>query len=265
MSEVRLAQAAAPRRLMARGQGQAPLLVLLVVLATWELVGRAADFLYFPPLSEIGLALWAMIVDGTIPREILASLGAFAAGMAISVIGGLLIGALMGLSRIMRMALDVFVDALMTAPVVAFVPLFILIFGLGFETRVVTVVLFAIFPVIINTAAGIRAVDRDLVMMSRSFCAAPWTRLRTVGLPAAYPHIQTGLRAAASRGVDGVITGEVLIASVGVGGLINRFGNGFAMPQLYAVVFVIVALVLLATRLVDVSSLLMPARSRAGA
>src|SRR5690606_31529019 len=155
-------------------------------------------------------------------------------GMAISVGVGLLLGVLMGISRTIRRTLDVYVDALMTAPVVAFVPLFIMLFGLGVETRVATVVLFAIFPVIINTMAGIREVDQNLLLMGRSFGTTQWKSFTTVRLPSAYPHIQTGLRTASARGVDGVITGEVLIAAVGLGGMISRFGNAFSMPRLYA-------------------------------
>lgn len=239
-----------------------PIAVAALLIAAWEVIGQAADFLYLPPLSEIMSALVDMTRDGTIPKELVASLTALGVGMAISVLAGMAIGLLMGISSIARRALDVYIDALMTAPVVAFVPLFIMLFGLGFETRVATVILFAIFPVIINTMAGVREVDPALILMGRSFGARGWTAFWTIRLPMAYPHVQAGLRASAARGVDGVITGEVLIAAVGLGGMISRYGNAFAMPRLYATVIVIVVLVLVASRVIDLVGLVVPRRPR---
>jgi NitT/TauT family transport system permease protein len=169
--------------------------------------------------------------------------------MTIAVVVGVLIGTLMGASRVIRETLDVYVDAMMAAPTVAFVPLFILLFGLGFPTRVATVVLFAVFPLIINTQAGVRAVDANLTEMGRSFGASRLQMFRELRLPMAYPHLQAGLRIGVARGVDGMMTGEVLIAAVGLGSLLGRFGNAFTMDYLYAVVLVLLAMVLLSERL----------------
>ncbi|MFC0531643.1 ABC transporter permease [Phytohabitans kaempferiae] len=230
---------------------------LLGLAVVWEIAGHTLDYAYLPPLSDVFVRLWELVLDGTIPRELGASLTALAVGMLIAVVAGVLIGLLMGAFPLVRYTLDVYVDAVMVAPVVAFVPLFILLFGLGFQTRVATVVLFAICPIIVNTAAGVRSVDRNLVTMARSFQATPAQTFWQVQLPMAWGHVQAGLRLGVARGVDGVITGEVLIAVVGLGGLITRFGDAFSMDRLYAVVFVIVALVVLSTRLVDLAGRLL--------
>lgn len=216
----------------------------------WELAGRAANFLYFPPLSEVLAALADLIADGTIARELAASLFALVVGMAIAIAVGVVIGTLMGVSSTIREAFDVFVDAMMAAPTVAFVPLFVLLFGLGFPTRVAAVILFAIFPLIINTQAGVRAYDADLVEMGRSFGAGRAQMFRELRLPMAYPHLQAGLRIGVARGVDGMMTGEVLIAATGLGGLLGRFGNAFTMDYLYAVILVLLAMVIASERLV---------------
>jgi NitT/TauT family transport system permease protein len=216
----------------------------------WELAGRAANFLYFPPLSEVLAALADLIADGTIARELAASVFALVVGMGIAIVIGVLIGALMGVSATIRETLDVFVDAMMAAPTVAFVPLFVLLFGLGFPTRVAAVVLFAIFPLIINTQAGVRAYDANLVEMGRSFGASRRQMFRELRLPMAYPHLHAGLRIGVARGVDGMMTGEVLIAATGLGGLLGRFGNAFTMDYLYAVILVLLAMVIASERLV---------------
>jgi NitT/TauT family transport system permease protein len=228
-----------------------PAIVTFVALAlAWEFGGRLANFLYFPPLSQVLAALGDLLADGTIAREMAASLFALVTGMAIAIVAGVLIGALMGASRTIRETLDVFVDAMMAAPTIAFVPLFVLLFGLGFPTRVAAVVLFAIFPLIINTQAGVRAHDPNLVEMARSFGVSRAQMFREIRLPMAYPHLHAGLRIGVARGVDGMMTGEVLIAATGLGGLLGRFGNAFTMDYLYAVILVLLFMVIAAERLV---------------
>lgn len=243
-----------PRHRLAKWlrQNSPAIATLVAFVAAWEIVGRIWNFLYLPPLSKVLSAMWQLIADGTIPREMAASLFALAVGMAIAIVLGLAIGTLMGIFPVIRATLDTYVDAMMAAPTVAFVPLFILLFGLGFPTRVAAVILFAIFPLIINAQAGARAVDQDLTEMGRSFGARRFQMFREIRLPMAYPHIQAGLRMGVARGVDGMMTGEVLIAAVGLGGLLGRFGNAFTMDKLYAVILVLLALVLVAERLVVV-------------
>ncbi|GMA30499.1 ABC transporter permease [Litorihabitans aurantiacus] len=220
----------------------------------WEVAGRVWDFIYLPPLSEVLTALVQMLVDGTIVDQLGASLGALGVGLAVAVTGGVLIGCLIGMVPAVRTALEVYVDAMMAAPMVAFVPLFILLFGLGFETRLVIIVAFAIFPIITNTATGVRNADARIVEMARSFGAPRRDMVLRIQLPMALPQVTAGLRLGVSRGVDGLITGEVIIAAVGIGGLVSRYGSGFTMDRLYAVVILIAALALGAVKLTEILS-----------
>jgi NitT/TauT family transport system permease protein len=243
----------APRRRAVRGRDAlVPVATVVLLAVAWEVVGRSADLLYLPPFSAVAERLWELTRDGTIPSELGASVAALGAGMAISVVAGVVLGVLMGLFPLVRQTLDVYVDALLTAPVIAFVPLFILLFGLGFQTRIAACVLFALPPIVVNTMAGVRSVDPDLVSMGRSFGASRWQLFWQVRLPMASGHVEAGLRMGVARGVDGVITGEVLIAAVGLGGLVSRFGNSFTMDRLDAVVAVIIVLVLVSVGVVRV-------------
>lgn len=221
------------------------------VIAVWEIAGRSLDLLVLPPMSEIAVALWTFLVDGTLFGNLVVSLITLFAGMAIAIVVGAVIGGAMGLSRTVESALDVYVNAMMAAPMVAFVPLFILLFGLGYPTRIMTVIVFAIFPIIVNAFAGLRNVDRPAVEMAKSFGASKRQLMWQVRIPSAFPYLLAGIRLGTARGVKGLINGEVLVTVVGLGGLVNQYGTAFTMDRLYAVIFFIIALALVLIRLVD--------------
>jgi NitT/TauT family transport system permease protein len=220
-----------------------------VLLVLWEVVAWAVNYPYLPPPSTVVVALQGMLADGTIATAVQTSLTALAIGISIAIVAGITVGALMGLSTTVRLALNVYIDALMASPMTAFVPVFILLFGLGIETRVIVVTLFAFFPIVVNTQAGMLAADPDLIMMARSFGAGRLKTFFKVRLPMSYGHIQAGLRMGMARGVDGNVTGEVLIAAVGLGGLVTQYGRAFTSDRLFAVVVVIVTLSFLAVGL----------------
>jgi NitT/TauT family transport system permease protein len=226
-------------------------LSLLVLIGVWELVGRLADTLVLPPFSAVVVEFWRLLSDGTLIQATAQSVGALALGMLLSIVIGVTVGALMGRYRAVQYALDVYVDAAMSAPMIAFVPLFILLFGIGYETRVITVIIFAIFPIIINTFVGVRMVEPSLIEMAKSFGANERQMFWQVRLPGAFPLMASGLRLGTSRGVKGVVNGEVLIAVVGLGGLVKQYGNAFSMDSLYAIVIYLVLVAMIILALVD--------------
>jgi NitT/TauT family transport system permease protein len=229
------------------------------LVAIWEFLGRTLDLLVLPPISAILAALWTFTIDGTLYDSLVVSLITLFIGMAISIVLGIVLGGAMGLSRTVESALDVYINAMMAAPMVAFVPLFILLFGLGYPTRVMTVIVFAIFPIIVNSFAGLRNVDRASIEMGRSFGATKRQLLWQIRIPNAFPYLLAGVRLGTARGVKGLINGEVLVTVVGLGGLVNQYGTAFTMDRLYAVIFFIIALAMVLIRAVDwVSRRLVP-------
>jgi NitT/TauT family transport system permease protein len=223
-----------------------------VLLLAWELTGRLWDFPYLPPASQVVSALWLLLADGTILRALTQTLLALAIGLVAAIVLGISIGAAMGLSRTVRLGLGPYVDALMSAPMTAFVPLFMLLFGLGIETRVIVVFIFAFLPIVVNTQAGMMAAREDLIEMARSFGADRSDIFWKVRLPMSYDHVAAGLRIGMARGVEGNITGEVLIAAVGIGALVTQFGRAFTTDRLFAVVVVIVCLSFGASKLTEI-------------
>jgi NitT/TauT family transport system permease protein len=239
-------------RLRRRVGDQLPLLISIVIVASaWEMIGRTMDIIAFPPLTDIFSALWTFLTDGSILESLGISLITLGLGMLFSILGGIAIGALMGRFRTVEYALDVYVNAAMAAPMVAFVPIFILIFGIGYPTRVLTVIIFAIFPIIVNTYAGILNVDRSIVEMGRSFGAGERQLFWQIRVPAAFPLLLAGIRLGTARGVKGLINGEVLVAVVGLGALVNQYGTPFSMDRLWAIIFFLVALALVIVKLVE--------------
>lgn len=220
------------------------LLSVLCLVVTWESLGRILDHFALPPFSAVMASLWTMLVDGTLVGELAPSLTILTIGLLISISAGILIGTLMGISRYVDWALGIYVNAGMVAPMIAFVPVFVIVFGLGWEPRLATVIIYSIFPVIVNTQAGIRSANRSLVEMGHSFGASRGQLFWRVRLPDALELIQGGVLIASSRGVKGLISGEVLIALVGLGGLVHRYGNAFSMTELYGLMIFLIALAL---------------------
>ena len=125
-------------------------LSVLSLAILWELVGRTMDSTLIPPLSHIAAAWWKLLSSGKLLANLGMSLTTLAIGYLLAVLVGVVLGLLMGRFRAVEHFLDLYVNALMSAPTTAIVPVLILWLGLGVESRIAVVFLFAIFVIIIN-------------------------------------------------------------------------------------------------------------------
>jgi NitT/TauT family transport system permease protein len=214
------------------------LIALLPGALLWELIGRL-NVSFMPPLSDVliaGVRVWSS-------ERFLGSLGgsltSLLIGFVIAAAAGIVIGVLMGRFDPVAWALDPYINVLMSSPKAALIPILVLFFGFGRGAVIMTVFLYAFFPVVVNTAAGIRQAPRNLVEMARSFGASEVAIARRVTLPAAMPLVMGGMRFAAARSIKGVIIGEQLISVVGLGALVQRYGVQFQFDQLYAVILIV--------------------------
>jgi NitT/TauT family transport system permease protein len=169
----------------------------------WEISGRIMDSTLIPPLSHIAVAWWKLLSSGKLLSNIGLSLTTLAIGFLLAALCGVVLGLLMGRFRAVEHFLDLYVNALMSAPTTAFVPVLILWFGLGIESRIAVVFLFAVFVIIINTMTGVKQVDGVLVEMARSFGAKEREVFFKIILPAALPAIMAGVRLGMGRAVKG--------------------------------------------------------------
>ena len=225
-------------------------IVTLAIL--WEIAGRTLDSVLIPPLSHIGSAWLRLLLSGKLLSNLAMSLGTLAAGFFLAVILGIIIGLLMGRFREIEHFLDLYINAFMSAPMTAFVPVLILWFGLGVESRIAVVFLFAFFVIVINTLTGVKQVDRTFVEMARSFGAKEREIFLKIILPAAMPAIMAGVRLGMGRAVKGMVTAEMLLTLTGIGAMIMQYGSSFATDALFAVILTILIVAMITMRLVQV-------------
>ena len=226
-------------------------LSILSLAILWEAVGRAMHSSLIPPLTQIGAAWWKLLSSGKLLANLSMSLTTLAIGFCLAAFIGVVLGLLMGRFRAIEHFLDLYVNALMSAPTTAFVPVLILWFGLGMESRIAVVFLFAIFVIIINTMTGVKQVDTVLMEMARSFGAREREIFFKIMLPAALPAIMAGLRLGMGRAVKGMVTAEMLLTLTGIGAMIMQYGSSFATDSLFAVILTILMVALVAMKAVQ--------------
>lgn len=218
---------------------------LLCWAVIWELVGRLGLIQLLPPLSHVLGAMGEVASTATFARAAVDTLVAFTVGMAAAIVAGVAIGVAMGRSRIADDFLGLWVNLFLSAPLTALVPVLMILFGFGQTTIVVTVVLFAIWIIVLDTRAGVRNASPSLIEMARSFGASPVQLYGKVLLLAALPEILTGIRLGVIRGVKGVVIGQLLVSIVGLGELFELYSRSFLLEQFWALTLVLFAFAIL--------------------
>lgn len=220
----------------------AQILIGLAILAGMYLLNAVSGKLIMPRPDDVlaqSIRLWS---DGTMLRALGESLTVLVLGYLISAVSGILIGAALGGFPLLGRVLDPYVNALNSTPGAAFIPLIIVWFGLYTEAKIVVVWNAAMFPILINTAAGIANANRELVEMGRAFGARRRELFWNIMLPDALPSILSGLRIGAAISTVGTVIAELTMAQSGLGGLMAQAGNRFQMDKYFAVVIVLMAL-----------------------
>lgn len=210
---------------------------LLVLVGVWEYVGRQQETsLFFVPISVVAGALWHLIQSGEFWDAYRQTMIPFLWGWVLAMGVGIVVGLIIGRFRVVLALTTPYLTFLNALPVSTLVPVAVILLGIGYPSRVLVVFLFAVVEIILNTAAGVRYVDREMVEMGRSFHGNEWRLFRKVILPASGPGIMAGVRIGTGRAVVGMVVVEILLVAVGVGRLILRFRGRFQSAELYAVV-----------------------------
>ncbi|HEV7327192.1 MAG TPA: ABC transporter permease [Bosea sp. (in: a-proteobacteria)] len=197
--------------------------LLPVVLAIiWEILVRAglANGRLMPPPSVVGKTLWQLAVSGELWTHALATLWRVAAGFGIGAAVGTALGALTGALPLARGLLDPTLQALRAIPSIAWVPLFILWFGIFEASKVALIAVGVFFPVYLGVAAAILSIDRKIVEVGRVFRLGRLAMVRRVLLPAILPDWFTALRGGLGLGFMFVVAAEIMGASEGLGYLL---------------------------------------------
>ena len=187
-------------------------------------------------LSSPSLIWEAAVKDistGAILPHIAISATEYFLGLGLAIAIGIPLGLAIGLFRRLNYVLDPWLSALYATPTVALVPLIILIFGIGLETKVVVIVLESIFVITVSVMAGVHTADAVYHDVAESFKASPWMRFRTVVLPASTPYILTGIRLGTGRAVVGMVVAEFLAGNSGIGFYIGLNGALLLTARVY--------------------------------
>ena len=213
---------------------------LLVVAVVWEIAGRSERWpLILAPISEIWSKFLQLATSGELGGHVLVSLNEFFVGFAIAAVFGIGLGILIASSDTAKDFIDPWVSAVYATPTVALAPLFIFVFGIDAPSKMAVVFLLAVFPIVINTATGIRSTDQVYIEAARSFSANKAQIFQKVLIPSALPFIVAGLRLGIGRGLVGVVVGEFIGARAGLGYLIFRSSQGFQIDAMWVGVFLL--------------------------
>lgn len=210
-------------------------------LVLWEIFSRyvIANTLFLASPLQIIAAIVKLSQSGELQHDIAVSALEFALGYVIASVLGIALGVGMAASISVKQMTQPWVSGLYATPVIALAPLFILWFGIGIWSKVVVAASLVVFPVTINTEAGLRTTSVRLTEMLRSFGANRFQIFCKLSLPSAMPFILAGLKIGIGRGLIGIVVGELFGARAGLGRLIAESAETFNMPDLFAGVVIL--------------------------
>jgi ABC-type nitrate/sulfonate/bicarbonate transport system permease component len=214
----------------------------LVFFLAWELVGRSRELFAIFPASEVFVRMVKDLANGSLFYPAMGTLRIAFIGYGLAAVVGLLMGALVGRSKVGRWTIDPLINAGIVTPMAILVPVMAVYFGFGFRSKVFLVFMFCVFVIAINTAAGVGETPTPLVETARSFGVSRWRMYSKVVLPNSLPYVLTGLRIAIGRAVQGAIIADLLLESRNLGAFLLRAGSTFDMPGLLSGTFFIVIL-----------------------
>ncbi len=218
---------------------KSPFWSLIFWAGVWEFIGQMGWMTLLPPLSDIWYAFSELLESSAFWEAFAMTARTFGIGLGLSIAVGIPIGILMGISKRADKILSIWVNLFLSAPITAVIPALMPILGIGDATVIATVILFAIWVVIIDTQAGVTHVKDSLVEMGRTFGCSQWQIVFWIVIPAAMPEIITGIRLSVVRAVKGVIVGQIVIALIGFGGLFNTYLSYFIMERFWALIIVV--------------------------
>jgi ABC-type nitrate/sulfonate/bicarbonate transport system permease component len=222
-------------------------------LTVWQLVANARimPVLFLPGPWDVAQAMVKLFQQGDIWLDLATSGEEIAIGYGMAIVFGLLLGLGMGWYTRFQYAMDPFVNFFYSTPRIVLLPLFIIWFGIDIQSKVAVIFLGALFPIIINTMAGVRNTEAALLRVARSFGASDALIFRRVVLPGSVPFILTGFRLGVGHALTGVVVGELIAARHGVGQLIAIAGQTFQTPKMLAAVILIAGTGMLLTTILQ--------------
>ena len=213
-------------------------LPLLLVLLWWAATSGRPNF-FFPAPSILMDTFGEVWFGGRILTDVAPSLGRLLSGVIAAIGIGVAAGLLIGSVKWLRALLEPTLEFFRAVPPPVLVPVLMLLMGISDSMKVLVIVSGCVWPVLLNTIEGVRALDGVLSDSTRTYGIAGWARIRYLVLPSASPQIMAGIRQCLSIGLILMVISEMFASSSGLGFTIVQFQRSFAIPEMWSGIIVL--------------------------
>jgi NitT/TauT family transport system permease protein len=237
----------------------------IALLLLWEIATRTGvlDARFFPAPSQIFETLMTLVKNGVLWTNTWASLQRLFWGALLGGIPALVLGIAMGLYRPLRAVVDPLVSATYPVPKSAIMPLILLIFGLGEASKIVMVAIGVFYPVLINSVAGVREINKVYLDVGKNFGASRWQVFTTIALPGALPLVMSGVKLGVGMGLILIAIAEMIGAKSGLGYMIWNAWEVLSVETMYVGLLTIALLGFLFTLILnEIEHVLIPWRAQ---
>ena len=235
---------------------QLQFMTLVVLIICWELVARSG-LLYegvVPPTLQVLSALWQELSTASLYQHLGITVAEILAGFVIATVSGVIVGIALGSRRFVSRVADPFLSSLATTPKIIFLPIVMLMFGIGPASKVAVGALSGFFPIALSTMAGALAVRPVLINVGKGFNLTRWQMMTRIYLPSLVGPVIRGMRLGLGVTIIGVLLGEIKLANSGLGFLAIEYYNSFRIAHMYSILLVIFALAIAINMLMNVIS-----------
>lgn len=217
----------------------AEILTPILLLAAWWMLSANSTNTFFPPLQAILARGVELVGTEVFWTDLGVSVGNLVVSYVLACVIGLTLGLVIGAFQPLAWAIEPTIHFFRAIPPVALVPIFISLIGFGNETRILSITLSALFPVLISTVDGLRGIESTLGMVSKVYRVGPFDRLFSVMLPAASPRILSGMQVSIITAFVVMIASEMLGSSVGLGARTLLAQQSFMISDMWVGILVL--------------------------
>ena len=220
---------------------------VFTILVIWEAAARAglAPALFLPPFTKVIAEWWSVCADGSLPVDLGISLSRAAVGLCLATAIGVPLGIAMARSRVLHWLFDPVIALAFPSPKIAFLPIFILWFGIYSLSKILLAAFACLFPILIGSFAAASGVNRVLIWSAASMGTSNAAVLFRIVLPAAWPRIFAGLRVALPVALITTFTAEMVSGGGGMGATLMYSQRFFESPTVFAYILTMLAVGLL--------------------
>ena len=235
------------KAIIQRGLFVRSLTSVLMIAVIWEAAARVglAPALFLPPLTTVVVEWWSVCADGSLPLDLGISLSRAAVGLCLATAIGVPLGLAMSRSRLLHWLFDPVIALAFPSPKIAFLPIFILWFGIYSLSKILLVAFACVFPILIGSFAAASSVNRVLIWSAASMGTSNAGALFRIVLPAAWPRIFAGLRVALPVALITTFTAEMVSGGGGMGATLMYSQRFFESPTVFAYILTMLAVGLL--------------------